>query len=83
MEPQRLRTDVQPRVFAYMQINAPTMNNASELTRYWILEGIKRDLSQRREETGQNLRLNEELVQALATYAEEGEIDEEVGSEPS
>jgi hypothetical protein len=83
MEPQRLRTDVQPMVFAYMKLNAPTMSNASELTRYWILEGIKRDLSQRREETGQNLRLNEELVQALATYAEEGEIDEEVGSEPS
>jgi len=76
-----LQTDVPGRVYAYMVLNAPTMGSKSELARYWILEGIKRDLSQRRRETKENLNLNEELVRALDTYQEHGEVEAEYNGE--
>lgn len=81
MESQRLRTDVPPRVYAYMALNAPTMQNDSELARYWIEKGIKAEISEKRCDTGQNLDLNQELVNALDMWAEYGTVDDEAGSE--
>ncbi len=78
MEAQSLRTDVPPRVYAFMQLNAPAIDKDSELARYWIQRGIEAEIAERRRQTGQNLQLNQELVQALETFAEHGETDAEL-----
>jgi len=78
MDAQSLRTDVPARVYAYMQINAPGISKDSELARYWIQKGIKAELAERRRQTGDNLELNQELVRALETYAEHGDVEQEL-----
>lgn len=83
MEPQRLRTEVQARLYAYMVLNAPAMDNNSELARYWIQRGIEADVAEKRRQTGCNIDLNQELVRALETYAEHGDVDAESGAEES
>ncbi len=79
MDAQRLRTDVPPRVYAYMVLNSPAMEKDSELARYWIQRGIKAEIAERRRQTGENLDLNQELARALDTYGEHGELEEEFG----
>jgi len=79
MDAQRLRTDVPARVYAYMVLNAPAIDQDSELARYWIQKGIKSEIAERRRQTGENLDLNQELVRALDTYGEHGELDTEFG----
>jgi hypothetical protein len=61
-----------------MVINSPATSKDSELARYWIQRGIKAEIAERRRQTGENLDLNQELVRALETFSEHGEIDTEL-----